>query len=399
MNLKILLISEGITNKSIAAQPWKHIIKLGGRIKEIGHEVEILTDLNRSSVSSYEEIEGLRVHKAKKGMFLFDSQELLKFIDLIDADIINWHGSDLWSSVHFWRIRNKLRKNIVWTLHSYPFSIADIKYLDLNSFFLLYRIWNNILNASLPSFLKKRLIDIPEMKFIIALSERLKDYLKKMNIKDEKIKVIRSGVDTDKFKPQNLITKQSMRFKDDDKIILYYGPISLFRGIDTLILTIPKIKKEVPSVKLLILARETPSYERRILERNVRNKKEISIIPGILKEDVLIKYLSVSDIVVFPFRFWPQVECPLTILEAMSMEKPIIATNTGAIPEIITHGENGILVPPGNPRLLAEYVIKLLKDKDLSTEIGKNARKTVKNFYDWDVIARQTLEVFRSTFI
>lgn len=393
--MKILMICEELTKSSIVAQPWKHIFELARKINQMGHVAEILTNFSHNSPSSYEEINGIPVWKVEKGKFLFNSQELLKAINSSNADIVNWHGSDSWSSIHFWRLRKTLRKNVVWTLHSYPFSVMDLRNLDFKHFLLLHRFWNNILNASLPSFVKKSWINIPQVKFIVTLSERLKKNLENMKVENKEIKVIRSGVDTEKFKPKklNVNTNQDICFRDEDKIILYFGPFSFFRGIDTLVSTMPIIAKEIPSAKFLILAREVPVHEYKILQK-LYNKKGVYIVTGVIKEEMLIRYLSLSNVVVFPFRFWPQVECPLTILEAMSMEKPIIATKIGAIPEIINHGRNGILVPPGNPRILAEQITQLLKDEDLSSEIGKNARKTVVNL-DWNVIAQQTLEVFQ----
>ncbi|MEM3378390.1 MAG: glycosyltransferase family 4 protein [Candidatus Bathyarchaeia archaeon] len=394
--MKILMICEELTKSSIVAQPWKHIFELARKINQMGHVAEILTNFSHNSSSSYEEINGIPVWKVNKGKFLFNSQELLKALNSSNADIVNWHGSDLWSSIHFWRLRKTLRKNVVWTLHSYPFSVMDLRNLDFKHLPLLYRFWNNILNASFPSLVKKSWINIPQLKFIITASERLKKYLENMKVENKGIKVIRSGVDTEKFKPQSANIDQDI-FLPKDKVILYFGPFSYFRGIDTLVSTMPIILRKEPSAKFLVLAREVHKHEYQILQK-LRNKKEVHVVTGVIETELLIRYLSLSSVVVFPFRFWPQVECPLTILEAMSMEKPIVATKIGAIPEIINHGKNGILVPPGNSQILAKKIIHLLENETLSSEIGKNARKTVVNLYDWDIVAQQTLELFQRVF-
>jgi glycosyltransferase involved in cell wall biosynthesis len=107
----------------------------------------------------------------------------------------------------------------------------------------------------------------------------------------------------------------------------------------------------------------------------------------------LITYLSISDVVVLPFKFWPQVECPLTLLEAMAMEKPIVTTKVGAIPELISNEQNGLIIPSNEPKILASSVRRLLIDRDFAVEIGRNALKCA-SLYDWDCIVQNTVTAF-----
>jgi glycosyltransferase involved in cell wall biosynthesis len=77
----------------------------------------------------------------------------------------------------------------------------------------------------------------------------------------------------------------------------------------------------------------------------------------------------------------------LAALEAMACEVPVIATNTGGLPEVIQNGIDGYLVEPGNVRLAAEYAIELLSRADRGREMGHLARKNARrNFCANDVI-------------
>jgi glycosyltransferase involved in cell wall biosynthesis len=67
----------------------------------------------------------------------------------------------------------------------------------------------------------------------------------------------------------------------------------------------------------------------------------------------------------------------MVIIEAMALEKPVIATNIGGPLEIIDHEKDGFLIPPLNPVILAEYIVRLAKDADLRMKIGKKAREKV----------------------
>jgi glycosyltransferase involved in cell wall biosynthesis len=155
-----------------------------------------------------------------------------------------------------------------------------------------------------------------------------------------------------------------------------------------------KIIKKIPSAKLLLLARKSPNEGTSPLESAASLNQSIKLLLGVQTQDDLIRYLALSDVIFLPFRFWPHIDCPLTILEAMAMEKTVVTSDTGVISEIVQDGETGILVPVNERENISEVLIKLLMDENISTQIGKNARKYVKNFYDWDIIMRQTSNIF-----
>jgi glycosyltransferase involved in cell wall biosynthesis len=394
--MKILMICEGITKYSIIAQPWKHVFELSRRMIRYGNDVQLLTN-SADEKAVYDEISGVPIIRVKKGKFFFANKQLLKHLNDEKFDVINWHGSDAWSTFHAWRLRKKLKNNIVWTLHSGPLSLSDIRNLKFTELPALTGFWNNVLNAFCPSFVLKKWMCLPQIKGIITLSQRLKMYLVRNGIKEDKVIVIRSGVDTEKYYP---LTKNKMagnknllKFNKDSKVILYFGHPSPFRGLDTLIMAMQEVKKSCPFVELFLLVRET-GEKIKWLKKAADKMKEVLIVEGVLNDEILISYLSLADIVVLPFRFWPQVECPLTVLEAMAMGKAVITTYTGAIPEIILNGKNGVLVPPNDSKKLANAIVNLLRNPSRIWEIGYAARNYIKRFHDWDVIVKDTLYAF-----
>lgn len=393
--MRILMICEGISRFSIVAQPWKHVYEVAKRMLQYGHDVEILTDSTKENTT---EIDGVPICRVKKKVF-FQSDQLSKYLNNNRFEIINWHGSDTWSAVQIWQLRNKLRKDIVLTLHSGPLTLSDFMNLKFSDLFSVFELWNSILNSACPSWLIKKWMNSPQIRGVITLSQRLKTYLVNNKIKREgEVQVIRSGVDIKKYNPSLglKITDENNLPKIDknDKVILYFGPLSPLRGVDILLMAMRYIKEQIPSVKLLLLARDRAVKVIK-LEKLVNRMENIFLVKGILKEETLIYYLNLADVVVLPFKFWPQVECPLTILEAMAMGKPVVTTYVGAIPEIIDNYKNGIMVHPGSVKELVQTVINLLTNKDLSHNIGKKARFYVESFHDWDVIIRQTLKIFQ----
>ena len=87
---------------------------------------------------------------------------------------------------------------------------------------------------------------------------------------------------------------------------------------------------------------------------------------------------------VFP-TWYPYEGCPMVILESMEYSIPVISTkDTGAIPEMISDGETGILVERNNPAEIAEAIFKLLADENLRISMGKKARERFKRDFTFD---------------
>ncbi len=80
---------------------------------------------------------------------------------------------------------------------------------------------------------------------------------------------------------------------------------------------------------------------------------------------------------------------PISVLEAMAIGKPIIATAVGGVPELITHDVNGILVSPGNRHGLATAMVALAEAPDRAREMGERGRQIVENKFDIKQMARQ----------
>jgi glycosyltransferase involved in cell wall biosynthesis len=78
---------------------------------------------------------------------------------------------------------------------------------------------------------------------------------------------------------------------------------------------------------------------------------------------------------------------PNALLEALALERPVVATRVGGIPEIVTHGESGLLVPPAEPAALADAIVRLLDDPRLAASCGAAGRRTVEARYSLDAMA------------
>jgi glycosyltransferase involved in cell wall biosynthesis len=101
--------------------------------------------------------------------------------------------------------------------------------------------------------------------------------------------------------------------------------------------------------------------------------------------------MAAMDVFVMPSLFEGG---PTTVLEAMAMGKPVVATRVGMVPEVVDDGRTGLVVDPGNARALADAVSLLLADDELRTSLGKRAREHAVHHFSIDLMVERYLAVF-----
>jgi glycosyltransferase involved in cell wall biosynthesis len=84
--------------------------------------------------------------------------------------------------------------------------------------------------------------------------------------------------------------------------------------------------------------------------------------------------------------------CPTTVLEAGLMERPVVASRVGGLPEIVLQGRTGYTVPNEDVALWVKTLRTILSDSKLARDLGKNARKWVSETFNWSKIGMRTLD-------
>jgi glycosyltransferase involved in cell wall biosynthesis len=115
---------------------------------------------------------------------------------------------------------------------------------------------------------------------------------------------------------------------------------------------------------------------------------------GYQTQEELKKVYRAVDVLVLPSR---REGLPMTILEACSMEVCVAAFSVGGVPEIITHGRNGLLAQPGNIAELAAQILALRQDALLSARLRSNGRATVVNRFSVQAQVRELEAVYADT--
>ena len=111
-----------------------------------------------------------------------------------------------------------------------------------------------------------------------------------------------------------------------------------------------------------------------------------------IDEDERVTFFRRAAVVVLPYIEASQSG---VVPMAYTFGKPVVATRTGGLPEVVEHGETGLLVPPHDEDALADAVIELLRDGDLRRRLGRKGREKLLAESSPKVVARQTADVYR----
>lgn len=185
------------------------------------------------------------------------------------------------------------------------------------------------------------------------------------------------------FKMKNLTKAQARLAADvpeDKKILLFFGFVRDYKGLRHIINAMPEIVKYDSNIRLMIVG-EFRSDKEHYLEqiKNLGVGNNIDIVDGYIPDSGIEKYFAASDLIVLPYESATQSGI---VQIAYGFEKPVIATDVGGLPEVVSDGKTGYIVEPKNPKALAEAVIRFF-DENRSEEFTENVRKEAYR-YSWD---------------
>ncbi len=206
---------------------------------------------------------------------------------------------------------------------------------------------------------------------LIAISDYVRSRLRKHGLKS---KTIPNMVEFNRF--------YSSKKKNKKTKIIYLGSLTEYKGPHVLLQAAKGLDCSIDLYGEGILKTELLKIiKKNKLDAKIHQPVDYSMVP---------KIYAGSDIVVFP-SIWPEPFGRIAI-EAMASSKPVIASEIGAIPEIVKNA--GILVKPGDIDGLRKAIIRLIKNKNIRTYLGNKGRKIAKR-YSVESVTRQIIEYYK----
>jgi glycosyltransferase involved in cell wall biosynthesis len=221
---------------------------------------------------------------------------------------------------------------------------------------------------------------------LIAISEFVKKVLIKNGFDEHKISVVPN--------PIEFVEKpQIMHDGNGKKILIFSGDLTIHKGLFDVINAvkiIQAINHTKTNIELRLFGKESPGTN---LNNYFKANNFIKIMGRVPHKKMLAEFAK-GDVVVLPFRR-PEA-FGRVVVEAMYAGVPVVSYATGGVSEIIKNEQTGFLVEPGNIKMLAKTILRLLEDEALRKSTAEKASESVKNGYDPTHIAKKMMVIYEN---
>lgn len=235
---------------------------------------------------------------------------------------------------------------------------------------------------------------------IICVSNAVKENLLSQGVSEKRLHVIYNGIDAGRFNPDaEGLHKRSLERSSEGDLTLknnerfnvgIIARLSYEKGVDLFLEAARSALNKIPDLKFFIAGNGVLKDELIKRADNLGIGNSVYFLGFI--GDNLISFINELDVVVFPSL---KEGLPLALIESMSMEKIVIVSNAGGMPEVVQDGKNGFVVKKGDIDGIYQKLIFVYNNKTIIGKIGKEARKTVMEKFNTDIMANKTEDLFK----
>jgi glycosyltransferase involved in cell wall biosynthesis len=232
---------------------------------------------------------------------------------------------------------------------------------------------------------------------VAVIARGLKDDMLKRGIHSEKLTVVPNGVSLDDFNVSAPDLEYRRMWKlERKKVIGFIGSFFRYEGLDLLIEALGRLASVRADTVLLLVGegRMATALNDQIKQLRLENAV---IMPGRIPHSRVPGVYALMDIVVYP-RYsirLTELTTPLKPLEAMAMNKAVVASDIGGHRELIRNDQTGLLFPAGDVAALAEALRRLLENTELRRKLADEGATWVRRERSWDRTTAAYSEVYR----
>jgi glycosyltransferase involved in cell wall biosynthesis len=230
----------------------------------------------------------------------------------------------------------------------------------------------------------------PQMDHLVVVSRAIDRKVAEEGREGAPRTLIYNGVDLERYDHQEpcCTLREEYGMDADAEIVGVVGRLELEKGHPTLLEAWPLVLADVPCAYLVIVGEGSRLDALREIARGLGVDRHV-IFTG--RRDDIPAITAALDVAVLPSYREAQ---GLTILEAMALARPVVASHVGGIPEMIEDGRNGLLVPPHDPAALAAAIVRLLADHQLADMIGRAGHDTVHDRFCIQMMVNAVQELY-----
>jgi len=190
------------------------------------------------------------------------------------------------------------------------------------------------------------------------------------------------------------VARQKLNIALDKKVILNFGAMRHYKGIEVLLEAMSLLCRRHSEVVLLLAGKPMhvpPGYFSQLITQYGLDANVILKAEYIPASDIPYIFFA-GDLAVLPYK---HIDTSGSIQLAYGFSKPVVATRTGSMPEVVDHNVNGLLVPPDDPQALAEAMEKILFDPEAVKRMGAASMALAIGKFSWQSIAQKTCALYR----
>jgi glycosyltransferase involved in cell wall biosynthesis len=222
---------------------------------------------------------------------------------------------------------------------------------------------------------------------VVAVSDEVRQRLLKAGVREEKIRMVRNGIDLRPF-DGSLRSHQNGSTAKKALVVGLVGRLAWEKGVDLFLRAAAEVLVEFPETRFVVVG-EGPDQEKleRLIDASLI-RESVELLGR--REDMASVYASL-DVMVSSSR---QEGLPMAVLEGMASGLAVVAAAVGAVPTVVVDGRTGVLVPAESAELLAAGIAELLRDPKKRKQLGAAARRLIEEEYSASRMTQDYLRVY-----
>lgn len=383
--MKILVLSWEFPPRIVGGIA-RHVAELYPEIVKLGHDVHLIS-LEFGNAPKFEIVEGIKIYRIcvppddnffqwvahMNDIMRTTAENLINNIGTFDLI----HGHDWLVADSAIALKHRFKIPLIGTIHATEYGRQNGIHNETHAYIaskegnLVYESWQVIVCSLYMRNEIHRALGCPWDKINIVYN----------GIRPEK-KVRSSNVDYWQFRRKFA--------RDDEKIIYYVGRMTYEKGIHVLLNAAPKILHTLEDkAKFVIIGGGNTNYIKD-LAHNL-GIWERCYFTGFMSDEELNLFQTVADCAVFPSLYEP---FGIVVLESFASRVPVVVSDTGGLPEVVRHGQTGIVTQANNTDSLAWGILEVLRNKEYAKLLVENAYDDLGKRFQWAKLAQQTVAIY-----